>query len=56
MIASELKVLKEGAKAKVKVERKKDEIAAHKEGISYAEYQERLNRAMGYWRGYYCGS
>lgn len=41
--------------AKAKVERMKDEIAARKEGISYTEYQERLNRAMGYWCGHYCG-
>ena len=33
----------------------KGEIAARKEGISYNEYQNRINRAMGYGCGSYCG-
>ena len=41
--------------AEAKVEGMKAEIAARKEGISYNEYQNRINRAMGYGCGYYCG-
>lgn len=41
--------------AEAKVQLLKDEIAARKEGVSYVEYQDRLNRAMGYGRGRYCG-
>lgn len=33
----------------------KGEIAARKEGILYNEYQNRINRAMGYGCGSYCG-
>ena len=41
--------------AEAKAERMKGEIAARKEGISYNEYQNRINRAMGYGCGSYCG-
>ena len=41
--------------AEAKAERMKAEIAARKEGISYNEYQNRINRAMGYGCGSYCG-
>lgn len=41
--------------AEAKAERMKGEIAAHKEGISYNEYQNRISRAMGYGCGVYCG-
>lgn len=41
--------------AEAKAERMKAEIAAHKEGISYNEYQDRLSHAMGYGCGCYCG-
>lgn len=41
--------------AESKVQLIREEIAARKEGASYAEYQNRLNRAMGYGSGRYCG-
>lgn len=41
--------------AEAKAERMKAEIAAHKEGITYNEYQDRISRAMGYGCGVYCG-
>lgn len=41
--------------AEAKAQRMREEVAAHKEGISYSEYQDRLSRAMGYGRGCYCG-
>lgn len=41
--------------AEAKAERIRAEIAARKAGISYAEYQNRLSRAMGYGCGSYCG-
>lgn len=41
--------------AEAKAERLKEEIAAKEQGISVAEYRERLSLAMGYGRGSYCG-
>nr|DAF41319.1 MAG TPA: hypothetical protein [Caudoviricetes sp.] len=41
--------------AEAKAERMREEIAARKQGISYAEYQDRLSWAMGYGCGHYCG-
>ena len=41
--------------AEAKAQRMRNEIAACKAGISYAEYQNRINRSMGYGYGSYCG-
>lgn len=41
--------------AEAKAQRMREEIAARKEGISYNEYQNRINRAYGYGCGSYCG-
>ena len=41
--------------AEAKAQRMRNEIAACKAGISYAEYQNRISRSMGYGYGSYCG-
>lgn len=41
--------------AEAKTQRMRNEIAACKAGISYAEYQNRISRSMGYGYGSYCG-
>ena len=52
---AELEAQRIKREAEAKVERMRAEIAARKAGVSYAEYQNRLSRSMGYGCGSYCG-
>lgn len=52
---AELEAQRIKREAEMQVERLKDESAAKKEGISLAEYRERIAYQMGYGRGMYCG-
>lgn len=55
LLRAQIEVERIRREAEAKAERMKGEIAARKEGISYNEYQNRINRAMGYGCGSYCG-
>lgn len=52
---AELEAQRIKREAEAKAQRMRVEIAARKAGVSYAEYQNRLSRAMGYGSGHYCG-
>lgn len=55
LFTAELEAQRIKREAEAKAQRMRDEIAARKAGISYAEYQNRLSRVMGYGCGFYCG-